>query len=91
MNLHQTAVEAAVAAAGGVTPATGPLVELARSLSRQMDDAEPQPGSRLVASYLTTVRALVTQLGPAIDEQPKRGKLAQLRADMRLVETRAVS
>lgn len=81
MKLHEKAVEAAVSAAGGVTPATGPIIELARTLARQMDESEPHPGSRLVASYVTVVRALVAQLGPAIDERPKHGKLAQLRAE----------
>ena len=35
------------------------LVELARTLARQMDAAMPEPGTRLSAAYLSAVRNLM--------------------------------
>jgi len=77
---HRTAVEAAISAAGGLTPADGPLLELARALARQVDAAGPDgPGTRLAATYLTTIRTLMLRLGP-LDAVDGTSKLSQLRA-----------
>lgn len=69
-------------AAGGFTTAGGPLVELALTLARQVDETgSGGPGTRLAGTYLTAIRTLMTHLGPQIDETPGSSTLARLRAD----------
>lgn len=56
--LHATAVDRAVSAAKLDATDTA-LVELLRTLARQMDAAGPEgPGTRLAASYLTGLNSL---------------------------------
>lgn len=78
---HLNAVESAVAAcAHGLTEADGPLLELARTLARQMDAAGAEgPGTRLAGTYLTTVRTLNARLGGVRRPAPTTN-LARLRA-----------
>lgn len=81
MNLHTTAVEAAIASARGLTDADEPLVALARTLAAQMDEAGPDgPGTRLAGTYLTTIRTLMARIGPSITEADT-STLARLRAE----------
>ena len=78
--VHLTAVETAIAASRGLSPADEPLLQLARTLARQVDAAGPDgPGTRLASCYLTTVRTLVARLGPLVDTGGP-SKLAELRA-----------
>jgi hypothetical protein len=81
LRLHTKAVEAALeAAAHDLTAADRPLVELARSLAKQMDDAGDEgPGTRLAATYLTTVRTLNAHPSTVPRLEP-HSKLARLRA-----------
>lgn len=60
MGTHATAVDEAVSA-GGLGPVDRPLIELARLLARQMDAAGEAAGTRLVGTYLTTVRTLTNR------------------------------
>ena len=60
MGTHLTAVDEAVSA-GGLGPVDRPLIELVRLLARQMDAAGEDAGTRLVASYLTSVRTLTNR------------------------------
>ncbi len=76
--VHESAVDAAIGAAHGLTPADEPLLALARTLARQMD-AGPA-GSRLVSSYTTVVRTLAARLGGLVDGSGS-SKLALLRAE----------
>jgi predicted nuclease with RNAse H fold len=63
LGTHAAAVEEAVAERkDGLTAADKPLIELARSLAREMDTANYERGTRLYASYLTTVRELTRRL-----------------------------
>ena len=79
--MHEKAVEAAVEAAHGLTRTDEPLVALARTLARQMDAAGPEgPGTRLAGTYLTTLRTLMSRLGPSTDHQGT-STLARLRAE----------
>jgi len=80
VKIHRNAVEAAIRAAGSqLTDADKPLVELVRALAKQMDEAgEPGPGTRLAATYLTTVRTLASRIPAKPSEKPS--KLAELRA-----------
>lgn len=74
---HVNAVETAVrAAAGRLGAVDAPLVALARELARQMDAADGGPGTRLVGSYLTTIRALRGRCG-----EPHEAARASYRAD----------
>lgn len=63
MGVHSQAVEAAIhAGAERLTRADEPLLELARTLARQVDDAGPDgPGTRLAGTYLTVVRTLMAR------------------------------
>lgn len=60
MGTHATAVDEAVSA-GGLGPVDRPLIELVRLLARQMDAAGEAAGTRLVGTYLTTVRTLTNR------------------------------
>lgn len=60
MGTHLAAVDEAVSA-GGLGPVDRPLIELVRLLARQMDAAGEEAGTRLVASYLTSVRTLTNR------------------------------
>ena len=60
MGTHIAAVDEAVSA-GGLGPVDRPLIELARLLARQMDAAGEAAGTRLVGTYLTTVRTLTNR------------------------------
>lgn len=60
MGTHLAAVDEAVSA-GGLGPVDRPLIELVRLLARQMDAAGEDAGTRLVASYLTSVRTLTNR------------------------------
>ncbi len=78
--LHEAAVDAAIGAARGLTPADQPLLELARTLARQVDAAGVDgPGTRLAATYGTAVRSLTARLGPLVNGSGP-SKLAELRA-----------
>ena len=78
--VHEAAVDAAIGAARGLTPADAPLLELARVLARQVDAAGVDgPGTRLAATYGTTVRSLTARLSPLVNGSGS-SKLAQLRA-----------
>ena len=80
MKVHEAAVDAAIGAARGLTPADEPLIQLARTLARQVDAAGPDgPGTRLSAAYLTAIRTLTARLGPLVNGAGS-SKLAQLRA-----------
>ncbi len=83
MGIHLTAVEAAVEAAGpGLTDKDAPLLELARSLARQVDAAGPSgAGTRLTSSYVTVIRALTARLAAAEEPPQATGNLARLRAE----------
>jgi hypothetical protein len=83
VNLHSKAVDAAIEAAGPrLNAADQPLLELARTLPQQVDAAGPDgPGSRLVASYATVVRALSTRLAALVDAPSAMSALARLRAE----------
>lgn len=70
MGTHVAAVDEAVSA-GGLGPVDRPLIELARLLARQMDAAGEAAGTRLVGTYLTTVRTL-TNRAAAGRELPQR-------------------
>lgn len=82
MKIHTNAVEAAIEAAGTDLDDTDqPLLELARTLAAQMDDAGPKgPGTRLAATYLTTIRTLAARIPAPSDKKPAGGALARLRA-----------
>lgn len=82
---HLEAVERAIADARPLlTTADDPLLELLRSLARQVDDCgDKGPGTRLAATYLTSVRTLLTLIRDREKERreqgPSRaGKLAEL-------------
>ncbi len=78
--VHEAAVDAAIGAARGLTPADAPLLELARTLARQVDATGVDgPGTRLAATYGTAVRSLTARLGPLVNGSGP-SKLAQLRA-----------
>ena len=79
--VHETAVNAAIDAAHGLSAADQPLLELARALARQVDAAGPGgPGTRLAATYGTAVRTLTARLAPLVNESGA-SKLALLRAE----------
>jgi len=79
--VHEAAVNGAIDAARGLTPADAPLLELARTLARQVDAAGPGgPGTRLAATYGTAVRSLTTRLSPLVNGSGS-SKLASLRAE----------
>ena len=80
-SVHESAVEAAIARARGLTPADEPLVQLARALARQVDAAGPDgPGTRLASTYLMAVRMLAARIGmPPADRTAT--PLARLRAE----------
>lgn len=80
---HRNAVEAAIAAVShDLDDTDGPLLELARTLADQMDDAgEDGPSARLAGAYLTCVRTLHARMS-AMWRPPRRdGTLAALRRD----------
>ncbi len=78
--VHEAAVNGAIGAARGLTAADQPLLELARTLARQVDAAGfDGPGTRLAATYGTAVRSLTARLGPLVNGSGP-SKLAQLRA-----------
>lgn len=60
MGVHLAAIEQAVSA-GGLGPVDQPLIELVRTLAKQMDAAGEDPGTRLIGSYLTAVRTLTNR------------------------------
>lgn len=65
-----------------MTPADEPLLQLARTLARQMDAAGPHgPGTRLAGTYLTAIRTLTARLGPLADQAQGSSTLARLRAE----------
>ncbi len=79
--VHEAAVDAAIGAAHGLTPADEPLLALARVLAKQVDAAGPGgPGTRLAGTYGTAVRSLTTRLSPLVNG-PGSSKLASLRAE----------
>lgn len=79
MSTHADAVEAAIAAARGLTQTDEPLVALARTLARQLDAAGTEgPGTRLASTYLTTLRTLMARIGPS--DAAATSTLAELRA-----------
>ena len=81
MNLHSTAVEAAIEAAGDkLTAADKPLLELARTLATQMDATGLDgPGTRLAGTYLICVRTLAARIGTPPSDRTAT-PLARLRA-----------
>ncbi len=77
---HRKAVEAAITASGHRLNSThGPLLELCRTLSSQMDAAGEEPSTRLSAAYLSALKDL-TRAQAASSETPASGKVAKLRA-----------
>lgn len=58
------------------------LIELARTLARQMDAAMPEPGTRLSAAYLSAVRNLM-RIAPGDAKPGGHGDLAALTDEMR--------
>jgi hypothetical protein len=83
VNLHERAVEAAIEAAQpSLTPTDGPLLELARTLARQVDEAGLEgPGTRLAGTYLTCVRTLTARLS-SVPPAQRSGTLHRLRAEL---------
>jgi hypothetical protein len=81
MKLHENAIEAAITAAEpSLTPADQPLLELARTLARQVDEAGLEgPGTRLAGTYLTAVRTLMARLA-SVPPAQRTGKLHELRS-----------
>ncbi len=81
MGTHRDAVERAIDAGHrSLTDANGPLLELCRTLSDQVDEAgEKGPSSRLAAAYLSALKDLARALAQPRKEEPT-GKLAELRA-----------
>jgi hypothetical protein len=71
MGIHSQAVEAAIEAGRGrLTRADEPLLELARTLARQVDDAGSEgPGTRLAGTYLTVVRTLMARFGRLVPDE----------------------
>lgn len=57
----------------------GPLVELCRTLARQMDDAEGEPSTRLSAAYLSALKD-VRRATVSLPVKTTGGKLGHLRA-----------
>lgn len=81
---HLDAVEAAIIAAK-LSTTDAALVELLRTLARQMDAAGPDgPGTRLAASYLTALRTLAQRAretaSTRAEGHPAASKTATLRA-----------
>ncbi len=72
MGTHVAAVDEAVSA-GGLGPVDRPLIELARLLARQMDAAGEAAGTRLVGTYLTTVRTLTNRAAAGRELQQRAG------------------
>lgn len=74
---HLLAVEKAVRDAN-LEDVDPPLVELARTLARQMDAAGAEgPGTRLAGTYLTTVRSL-RQRALEVDKARQPGRRTAL-------------
>lgn len=81
MDSQSEALERSIKAGAGVLTAKhAALLELCRTLARQVDDAGPDgPSTRLAAAYLSALKDLGRVL--ATSEQPVAGgKLSQLRA-----------
>ena len=74
-SVNVDAVEAAVrAAAPGIAPAYLPLVELTKTLARQVDDSGAEgPSARLAAAYLSALRSFgkVAVAAPADATKPR--------------------
>ncbi len=79
MTTHREALEAVIASGRGqLLDADAAIIQLARTLADQCDQAGPNgPGTRLVATYLTTLRTLA----PAVGRKPlqRATRLAELR------------
>ncbi|MBT2566570.1 hypothetical protein J7I84_08700 [Arthrobacter sp. ISL-85] len=82
MDAHLAAVEASItAAADALNGRHAALLQLVRTLARQMDAAGADPSTRLSAAYLSALKDLgrVIAASPAKATQPRNG-LAAARA-----------
>lgn len=81
MGTHSAALGAAFKGAGLRLKATDkPLMELCRTLAAQMDEAGPEPSTRLTAAYLSALKDLRRAVAESTARQVKPGKLAEMRA-----------
>jgi hypothetical protein len=80
MSTHSQAVDKAIAAGTGtLTDAHAPLLELCRTLARQMD-ATDDPSTRLTAAYLSALKDLGRLLATSTQKRGAGGALARLQA-----------
>lgn len=89
MNKHQEALERTIAAgASTLSDRQAALIALCRELALRMDEEGDDTGlsTRLVAAYLSALKDLTRAM--SVNQETKRtGKLSQLRAVQREVET----